>query len=280
MLDYEPVAGKVTTASADALLSHVAAHGLHVERLIETHVHADHLTAAAYLKRRLAALGHTGPNGEPAPLVCIGERITAVQETFAEIFKIPESEMKRDGSQFDHLWAVGETFSLGSLACRVLFTPGHTPACATVLIGPDAAFVGDTLFLEDVGSARVDFPRGSAEALWESITNGLFALPDNVRIYVGHDYPPVEAGKPLRDPAFCATVASEKAGNKHINASTQFDAFKEWRETRDKSLGRPRLLYQSLQVNMRAGEFPKRRLEGKEGELPALVQPVELPSGF
>lgn len=157
MLDYDPVTGKVTTASADALLAQVAAEGLSVERLIETHVHADHLTSAAYLRRKLAEAGHKGPAGEPAPLVCIGERIDAVQQTFAEVFKIPESEMKRDGSQFDHLWKDGEEWKLGELECKVYFTPGHTPACSTVIIGPDAAFVGDTLFLPDGGFELVSF---------------------------------------------------------------------------------------------------------------------------
>ncbi len=185
VLDYDPVSGKVTTGSADALLAYVADKGLKVERLIETHVHADHLTSAAYLKKKLAEAGHKGPNGEPAPLTCIGERITMVQETFGDIFRIPSSDMKRDGSQFDHLWKDGEEWKLGSLDCKVMFTPGHTPACSTVMIGPDAAFCGDTIFLPDVGSARCDFPKGSAETLFTSIKDRLFGLPDGVRIYVG-----------------------------------------------------------------------------------------------
>ncbi|KAI9002976.1 beta-lactamase-like protein [Hyaloraphidium curvatum] len=282
VLDYDPVSGKVTTKSADEVLAYVAEKGLKVERIIETHMHADHLTSAQYLKTMLGRQGTHGLDGKSAPVTCIGERITVVQETFAKIFRIPESEMARDGSQFDVLWKDGEMFKLGNLDCKVFFTPGHTPACSTVQIGPDAAFCGDTIFLPDVGSARCDFPKGSAETLYKSIKEGLFGLPDSVRIYVGHDYPPVDADskKPARDPAFCSTVGAQKTENKQINAETPLDAFVEWRHGRDKTLGKPRLLYQSLQVNMRGGRFPTRKMEGEDGELIALIMPVEMPAGF
>lgn len=175
----------MSTTAADKLLDFVKEKGLRVERILESHVHADHLTSSAYLKRKLKAMGGHGLDGNSAPLVCIGEKVSVVQETFGDIFKIPVSDMPRDGSQFDHLFKDGESFKLGKLDCKVMFTPGHTPACSTVLIGPDAAFCGDTIFLPDVGSARVDFPKGSAEALFKSIKETIFGLSENVRIFVG-----------------------------------------------------------------------------------------------
>jgi len=217
---------------------------LTITRVLDTHVHADHLSAAPYLQERLG--GRIG----------IGEKITVVQETFGKVFN-EGTRFRRDGSQFDKLFAEGDTFAIGALTGRVLHTPGHTPACLTYLIG-DAAFVGDTLFMPDFGTARADFPGGSAEALYASIQK-LLALPDATRIFVGHDYK-----APGRDVfAWETTVGEQRARNVHVGGGASAADFVAMREARDRTLGTPRLIIPALQVNMRAGRMPEPEADGK-----------------
>lgn len=239
VLDFDYASGRTGTDSADVIAGFVRDGGLDVEWVLETHVHADHLSAAPYLQEQLG--GKIG----------IGERIRAVQETFGKIFN-EGTEFERDGSQFDQLFEDGDSFRIGGLEGRVLSTPGHTPACLTYVIG-DAAFVGDTLFMPDFGTARCDFPGGSSEALYESIQR-ILALPDETRIFVGHDYK-----APGRDEyAWESTVGEQKARNVHVGseAAATKDSFVKLRDERDASLAMPRLIIPSLQVNMRAGKMP------------------------
>ena len=239
VLDFDYASGRTGTDSADVIAGFVRDGGLDVEWVLETHVHADHLSAAPYLQERLG--GKIG----------IGERIRAVQETFGKIFN-EGTEFERDGSQFDQLFEDGDSFRIGGLEGRVLSTPGHTPACLTYVIG-DAAFVGDTLFMPDFGTARCDFPGGSSESLYESIQR-ILALPDETRIFVGHDYK-----APGRDEyAWESTVGEQKARNVHVGseASASKESFVKLRDERDASLAMPRLIIPSLQVNMRAGKMP------------------------
>ena len=237
VLDYDPAAGRTSTEGAEKIAAHVEREGLTVEWLLETHVHADHLSAAPWLQERLG--GKIG----------IGEQITVVQDTFGKIFNAG-TEFERDGSQFDALFREQDRFTIGSLQASVLHTPGHTPACLTYVIG-DAAFVGDTLFMPDFGTARCDFPGGSAETMWDSIQKVL-SLPDETRLFMCHDY-----GAPGRDEyRWETTVAEEKAKNVHVGAGKTREEFVEMREARDATLGMPRLILPSIQVNMRAGQFP------------------------
>ena len=237
VLDYDPAAGRTDTASAGRIVEHVRAHGLTVEWLLETHVHADHLSAAPWLQERLG--GRIG----------IGENITVVQDTFGKIFNAG-TEFERDGRQFDALFREQDRLEIGGLAGSVLHTPGHTPACLTYVIG-DAAFVGDTLFMPDFGTARCDFPGGSAEQMWDSIQKVL-SLPDETRLFMCHDY-----GAPGRDEyRWETTVAEEKAHNVHVGQGRTREAFVKMREARDATLGMPRLILPSIQVNMRAGHMP------------------------
>jgi len=237
VLDFDSAAGRTSTESADAIVEFVRSRGLRVAWLLETHVHADHLSAAPYLQRALG--GWIG----------IGEHIRIVQDTFGKVFNAGP-EFQRDGSQFDHLFKDGDDFSIGGLTGRVLHTPGHTPACQSYVIG-DAAFVGDTLFMPDFGTARCDFPGGSAETLWESIQK-ILALPDETRIFVGHDYK-----APGREQyAWETTVGEQKARNVHIGAGATRQDFVARRVERDATLGMPRLILPSIQVNMRAGRMP------------------------
>lgn len=239
VLDFDYASGRTGTDSADVIAGFVRDGGLDVEWVLETHVHADHLSAAPYLQERLG--GKIG----------IGERIRAVQETFGKIFN-EGTEFERDGSQFDQLFEDGDGFRIGGLEGRVLSTPGHTPACLTYVIG-DAAFVGDTLFMPDFGTARCDFPGGSSESLYESIQR-ILALPDETRIFVGHDYK-----APGRDEyAWESTVGEQKARNVHVGAeaAASKESFVKLRDERDASLAMPRLIIPSLQVNMRAGKMP------------------------
>jgi len=236
VLDFDQAAGRTMTASADRIIADVQAEKLEVEWLLETHVHADHLSAAPYLQQKLG--GRIG----------IGENITVVQDTFGKIFNAG-TEFERDGSQFDRLFREQDRFEVGALSGFVLHTPGHTPACLTYVIG-DAAFVGDTLFMPDYGTARCDFPGGSAADLWESIQKVL-SLPDHTRLFMCHDYK-----APGRDRfAWETTVAEERATNVHI-AGRSKEEFVEMREARDATLGMPRLIIPSIQVNMRAGNMP------------------------
>ncbi len=244
VLDFDYASGRTDTRSADAIIAHVLRHGLRMEWILETHVHADHLSAAPYLQQRLG--GKIG----------IGEKIVVVQDTFGKIFN-EGTEFQRDGSQFDQLFREGDTFTIGGLQGSVLHTPGHTPACLTYVIG-DAAFVGDTLFMPDYGTARCDFPGGSAAELYESIQK-ILTLPDATRIFVCHDYK-----APGRDSyAWETTVAEEKSRNVHIGGGKDKDSFVAMREARDKTLSMPRLIIPSLQVNMRAGQMPPKDDKGK-----------------
>ncbi len=239
VLDYDPASGRTDTRSADAVIAHIRAHDLDLAWVLETHVHADHLSAAPYLQE---ALG-TGKIG-------IGAQITAVQETFGKIFN-EGTRFARDGSQFDRLFSDGDSFMIGQMRADVLHTPGHTPACLTYVIG-DAAFVGDTLFMPDFGTARCDFPGGSAETMYDSVQK-ILALPDQTRLFVGHDYK-----APGRDAyAWETTVAAQKAQNVHIGGARSKADFVDLRQKRDAGLGMPRLIIPSLQINMRAGHMPE-----------------------
>ena len=243
VLDYDAAAGRTRTASADKLIDYVRAENLTVDWLLETHVHADHLSAAPYLRQALG--GKLG----------IGALITRVQDTFGKLFNAG-SEFATDGRQFDRLFGEGDRFAIGSLEARVLHTPGHTPACVTYVVG-DAAFIGDTLFMPDYGTARCDFPGGDARALYRSIQQ-LFALPDETRLYLCHDYLP--AGR--SDYVCMTTVAEQKANNLHIHAGVDEDSFVAMRRARDATLKMPALILPSVQVNMRAGELPPAESNG------------------
>ena len=243
VLDFDYASGRVSYASADAVIAHVRDHGLKVAWLLETHVHADHLSAAPYIQRALGGQ------------VAIGAGIRAVQETFGKVFN-EGSEFQRDGSQFDRLFEDGDTFRIGALEGRVMHTPGHTPACVTYVIG-DAAFVGDTLFMPDGGTARADFPGGDARALFRSIRKVL-ELPPETRLFMCHDYGP--NGREIRSET---TVADERAHNIHVRDGVTEDEFVAMRTARDATLPMPKLIIPSLQVNMRAGELPEPESNGK-----------------
>jgi len=237
VLDYDPASGHTGKHSADQMIQFVRERGLEVEWLLETHVHADHLSAAPYLKQKVGGR------------LAIGRNITVVQDVFGKIFNAG-TEFQRDGSQFDHLFAEGDEFMLGSIPARAMHTPGHTPACMTYVIG-DAAFVGDTLFMPDFGTARCDFPGGDARQLYRSIRR-IFALPDETRLFMCHDYK-----APGRDEyRWETTVGDEKRHNVHVNEGVTEDDFAAMRTARDKTLGMPRLILPSVQVNMRAGQMP------------------------
>ena len=243
VLDFDYASGRTDTRSADAIVQHVRDNNLRVEWILESHVHADHLSAAPYLQERLG--GKIG----------IGDNITVVQTVFGKVFN-EGTEFERDGSQFDKLFREGDTFSIGGLKGHVLHTPGHTPACLTYVVG-DAAFVGDTLFMPDFGTARCDFPGGSAETLYHSIQK-ILALPDDTRIFVGHDYK-----APGRDTyAWETTVGEQKRLNIHVGEGKPAEEFVRMREDRDATLAMPRLIIPSLQVNMRAGQMPPEDADG------------------
>jgi glyoxylase-like metal-dependent hydrolase (beta-lactamase superfamily II) len=237
VMDFEPASGRISFDHADALIARVRARGLTLDWILETHVHADHLSAAPYIQRALG--GKIG----------IGENILIVQDVFGKIFN-EGTEFQRDGSQFDALFKDGETYTIGTMPCFAMHTPGHTPACMTHVMG-DAAFVGDTLFMPDGGSARADFPGGDAATLYDSIQKVL-ALPDEMRLFMCHDY-----GPNGRDIEWETTVAEEKAHNIHVGHGKTREDFIKFRTERDATLGMPRLILPSLQVNMRAGEIPK-----------------------
>lgn len=238
VLDFDYASGRTDTSSADKIIAHVKEQGLEVAWILETHVHADHLSAAPYLQEALG--GKIG----------IGAEITTVQNTFGKVFN-EGTAFQRDGSQFDALFKQGDSFHIGQLRADVMHTPGHTPACMTYVIG-DAAFVGDTLFMPDFGTARCDFPGGSAENLYDSI-HRILSLPDETRIFVGHDY----KAPGREDFAWETTVAAQKEGNVHIGDGAAKVDFVKLREARDASLGMPKLIIPSLQVNMRAGNMPE-----------------------
>lgn len=236
VLDFDYASGGTSQKSADKIIEFVTTHKLNVEWLIETHVHADHLSAAPYLQKALG--GRIG----------IGEQITVVQDTFGKVFN-EGTEFKMDGSQFDHLFRDGEIYQVGGLECQAIHTPGHTPACFTHVLG-DAIFVGDTLFMPDAGTARADFPGGDAATLYDSVQK-ILALPDAYRIFMCHDYCP--NGRTL---AYETTVAEQREHNIHVKQDISKAHFVDMRETRDRSLAMPRLILPSLQINMRAGHMP------------------------
>lgn len=237
VLDYDAAAGRTSHASADAVIAHVEAEGLQVDWHLETHAHADHLSAAPYLQRRLGGQ------------IAIGEHITAVQHSFGALFN-EGANFRRDGSDFDRLWRDGDRFAIGDIAVTVLHVPGHTPACVAYVIG-DAVFVGDTMFMPDYGTARADFPGGDARTLYRSARR-LLALPPQTRLFMCHDYLP--AGR--TEYVWETTVAAERAANVHIHDGVGEDAFVAMREARDRTLAVPRLILPSIQVNMRAGHLP------------------------
>lgn len=242
VLDYDPKSGRTTHTSADKVIAYVRSHQLQVRWILETHAHADHLSAAPYLQAHLG--GQIG----------IGGNITAVQKVFKGVFNL-EPSFKQDGSQFDHLFQEGESIPLGMLSGEVMFVPGHTPACAAYRFG-DAVFVGDTLFMPDVGTARCDFPGGDARALYAS-TRKLLSLPPETRLFVCHDYPPND-----RQVAFETTVAEQRAKNIHVHDGVSEDEFVTMRMKRDATLEMPTLILPSVQVNIRAGELPPKEGNG------------------
>lgn len=239
VLDFDARSARTETRSADAVVAFVREQGLTVDWILETHVHADHLTAAPYLKEQLGgAIG-------------IGARVTDVQATFKKVFNAGDG-FAADGGQFDRLFDDGDTFATGALEWRVLDTPGHTPACVTYVAG-DAAFVGDTLFMPDTGTARCDFPGGDAATLYRSIGR-ILALPEATRLFLCHDYGgPTDAP---RAPAWQTTVAEQRAANVHVGGGADETAFVAMRTARDATLAMPALLLPALQVNMRAGQLP------------------------
>ncbi|MEX0344496.1 MAG: MBL fold metallo-hydrolase [Rhizobiaceae bacterium] len=237
VMDIDYAAGRITYDHADELIRIIRENSWSLEWIIETHVHADHLSAAPYIQQKLG--GKLG----------IGENIIVVQDTFGKVFN-EGTEFQRDGSQFDQLFADGDSYQIGTMTAHVMHTPGHTPACMTHVVG-DAAFVGDTLFMPDGGSARADFPGGDARELYHSIKRVL-SLPDETRLFICHDY-----GPNGRDIRWETTVADEREHNIHLAGGTTEEEFVKLREERDKTLAMPKLIIPSLQVNMRAGNVPK-----------------------
>ena len=239
VMDIDYAAGRITYDHADELIRQIRTQGLTLEWIIETHVHADHLSAAPYIQQKLG--GRIG----------IGSKILIVQDTFGKVFN-EGTEFQRDGSQFDRLFDDGDSYMVGNMPAFAIYTPGHTPACMVHVMG-DAAFVGDTLFMPDGGSARADFPGGDAATLYDSIQKVL-ALPDAMRLFMCHDY-----GPNGRDIQWETTVGEEKAHNIHVGGGKTKEEFVKFRTARDATLSMPRLIIPSLQVNMRAGEVPTDR---------------------
>jgi glyoxylase-like metal-dependent hydrolase (beta-lactamase superfamily II) len=242
VLNYDPKSGRTSTTAADKVIDYVKAHDLTVAWILETHAHADHLTAAPYLKQKLG--GQTG----------IGHHIAAVQKVFKNIFNL-EPEFKQDGSQFDVLLHDEETFQIGELTATVMAVPGHTPACVAYRVG-DAVFVGDTLFMPDVGTARCDFPGGDAKTLYKSVRK-LLSLAPQTRLFMCHDYPPTD--RPI---AFETTVAEQRAKNIHVHDGVSEAQFIDMRRKRDATLEMPVLILPAVQINIRAGEMPPKEANG------------------
>jgi glyoxylase-like metal-dependent hydrolase (beta-lactamase superfamily II) len=236
VLDFDPASARTSTASADRVLEFLRGRRLTVEWILETHAHADHLTAAAYLKR------------ETGGKIAIGRGITQVQERFKALFGL-ESAFATDGSQFDHLFADGDTFAIGDLEARVVATPGHTDDSLTYLVG-DAAFVGDTVFAPETGTARADFPGGDARKLYRSIRT-LFNLPEQTRLFLCHDYPAADRAARAQ-----TSIEDQRRGNVHVGGEADEEAFVKMRTERDANLAAPKLILPALQVNIRAGEMP------------------------
>jgi len=243
VLDYDPASGRTSHATAQRLVDYVCEQDLKVQWLLETHVHADHLSAAPYLRQQLGGQ------------LAIGDRITVVQDTFGKLFNAGTG-FATDGRQFDHLFHDDDTFQVGNIQARAIHTPGHTPACMTYVIG-DAAFVGDTLFMPDYGTARCDFPGGDARTLYQSIQK-LFALPGDTRVFMCHDYKAPGREEFLYE----TTIAAEREYNVHVHASISEDQFVAMRTARDATLGMPTLILPSVQINMRGGELPEPESNG------------------
>jgi len=241
VMEYEPKAARTSTIGADRIAAEVERRGLAVDWILETHIHADHLSAADHLHRRLGGR------------LAIGARVTDVQATFKERFGL--DDLKTDGSQFDHLFADGEAFRVGSLPGHAFATPGHTPACVSYLIG-DALFVGDTVFMPDSGTARCDFPGGDARVLYASVRK-ILRLPAETRVFVCHDY------APSREHACETTIGAQRASNIHVRDVVSEDEFAQLRTARDRTLEAPQLILPSLQVNLRGGQFPKPDAKGR-----------------
>ena len=242
VLDYDPKSGRTSTIAADKVIAFIKAHQLTTQWILETHAHADHLSAAPYLKKHLGGQ------------IAIGDQITRVQKVFKGIFNL-EPEFKQDGSQFDVLLKDDEAFQIGELSAKVLAVPGHTPACVAYQVG-DAVFVGDTLFMPDVGTARCDFPGGDAKTLYAS-TRKILALPPQTRLFMCHDYPPTD--RPI---AFETTVAEQRAKNIHVHDGVSEAEFVEMRSKRDATLEMPVLILPAVQINIRAGEMPPKEANG------------------
>ena len=261
VLDYDPAASKVWAESVEQVIEYVRAEKLNVHYILETHAHADHLSGSQLLKRAF-----------PQAKIAVGERITVVQQTFKTIFNLTE-DFATDGSQFDRLLKDGEIVDAGSLKLAVIFTPGHTPACATYKI-EDAIFTGDAIFMPDGGTGRCDFPAGSAKDLYQSISSKLYALPDSTRVFVGHDYQP--GGREVK---WETTIGDEKQNNIQLKATTSEDEFIQFRAARDKTLAAPKLLFQSVQVNIDAGKMPKPN-EDKKRYLKIPINVFNLPAAL
>lgn len=258
VLEYDPVGSQTSTASAQRLVDIIVARGLNVHWIFETHAHADHLSSSQFLKNKLGAK------------IAIGSGITVVQDTFKGLFDMGK-DFATDGSQFDRLLHDGETLDAGSLAIGVIHTPGHTPACVSYTID-DAVFTGDALLMHDFGTGRCDFPRGDAADMYRSVHDKLYALPDSTRVFVGHDYPAQG-----RDATWETTIGASKRSNPQIKADTKQEEFVQFRRARDQTLAAPKLLFQSVQVNINAGRLPTPQPNGvRYLKLPlSLFNPVD-----
>ena len=243
VLDYDPKSGRTTTKSADKVVDFISAEQLKLTWILETHAHADHLTAAPYLQGKLGGK------------IVIGNHITNVQNVFKGVFNL-DARFATDGSQFDHLLQDGESLPFGELSLKALYVPGHTPACMAYEIG-NSLFVGDTLFMPDVGTARCDFPGGDSKTLYQSIQK-ILAYPEETKLYMCHDYPPND-----RPVEYCTTVGDEKRANIHVHAGITEEQFVNMRTQRDATLDMPNLILPSIQVNIRAGHFPEPEANGK-----------------
>ena len=269
VLDYDKSTGKITTQSADQILDLVASQGYTVTRILETHAHADHLTASRYLQNVLSQRQANGP----LPQICIGERIRQVQATMSKIYDVPQSDLD---NAFDHTFADDETFSIGALEARVISLPGHTPDHIGYIIGSNV-FTGDSIFNPDIGSARCDFPGGSATDLYKSMQK-LLSLPGHFKLYTGHDYPPDSRDVPVGQNVAGSkavpftTVETQGRENKHVRFGTPMEEFVKWRSDRDSSLSEPKLLAQAMRVNIRGGRLPPESTEGlRLTDVPGMV---------